>query len=392
MSGATLNGDANPNGTSTTAQFQYGPTASYGSTTPAVSLGAGGAPVAIGNGGLTGLACQTLYHFRAVATNVGGTTNGSDATFTTAACSPPTVVTGAASGIGVSGATLNGVANPNGTSTTAQFQYGPTASYGSTTPAVSLGAGGVPVAIGNGGLTGLACQTLYHFRAVATNVVGTTNGSDATFTTAACSPPTVVTGAASGIGVSGATLNGVANPNGTSTTAQFQYGPTASYGSTTPAVSLGAGGAPVAIGNGGLTGLACQTLYHFRAVATNVGGTTNGSDATFTTAACSPPTVVTGAASGIGVSGATLNGSRQSQRHIDHGAVSIRTDRELRQHDACDVPRRGRRAGGDRQRRTHGAGVPDAVPLSCRCHERWRHDERIRRDVHDGRVRTDHPR
>jgi hypothetical protein len=51
---------------------------------------------------------------------------------------------------------------------------------------------------------------------------------------------------------------------------------------------------PVAIGNGGLTGLACQTLYHFRAVAANSGGTTNGSDATFTTAACARIILLTG--------------------------------------------------------------------------------------------------
>jgi CSLREA domain-containing protein len=115
-----------------------------------------------------------------------------------------------------------------------------------------------------------------------------------TTVTVVVSPPTVVTGAASGIGASVATLNGVANPNGTSTTAQFQYGATASYGSTTPAVSLGTVSVPVAIGNGGLTGLACQTLYHFRAVATNSGGTTNGSDATFMTAACARSILLTG--------------------------------------------------------------------------------------------------
>jgi hypothetical protein len=35
-----------------------------------------------------------------------------------------------------------------------------------------------------------------------------------------------------------------------------------------------------------LTGLTCGTTYHFRAYATNASGTTNGSDATFTTSAC----------------------------------------------------------------------------------------------------------
>ena len=39
--------------------------------------------------------------------------------------------------------------------------------------------------IGGGAISGLACNTVYHFRAVATNGTGTTAGADATFTTAA---------------------------------------------------------------------------------------------------------------------------------------------------------------------------------------------------------------
>src|SRR2546428_7801616 len=144
--------------------------------------------------------------------------------FTTAACPPPTVVTAGASAIGAFGATLNGTANPNTAATTAQFEYGLTAAYGSTTPVQTMGSGNAALAIGGGSLTGLACNTLYHFRAVATNPNGTTNGSDATFTTAVCPPPTVVTGAASAIGAFGATLNGTANPNTAATTAQFRSG------------------------------------------------------------------------------------------------------------------------------------------------------------------------
>jgi CSLREA domain-containing protein len=197
---------------------------------------------------------------------------------------PPAVVTGAAGGIGAFSATLNGTANPNGASTTAQFQYGLTIGYGSTTPAQPLGSGNVAVAIGGGSITGLTCNTLYHFRAVATNAGGTTNGLDATFTTATCPPaPTVVTGTASGITARVATLNGTANPNGAATSAYFEYGLTVSYGNTTPAQNLGAGNASVVIGGGIVTGLSCNTSYHFRAVATNTTGTTNGADATFTT-------------------------------------------------------------------------------------------------------------
>lgn len=99
--------------------------------------------------------------------------------------------------------------------------------------------------------------------------------------------PAVVTGAAGSITATGAVLNGTANPNATSTTGHFQYGKTTSYGSTTSDQALGSGANAVAIGGGSISSLTCNTLYHFRAVATNPGGTTFGSDNTFTTGGCS---------------------------------------------------------------------------------------------------------
>ncbi|HEY2091188.1 MAG TPA: glycoside hydrolase family 44 protein [Thermoanaerobaculia bacterium] len=98
--------------------------------------------------------------------------------------------------------------------------------------------------------------------------------------------PTVVTGAAGTITATAATLNGTANPNATSTTGHFRYGPTTGYGTTTPDQSLGSGSNAVAVGGGSISGLTCNAVYHFQTVATNAGGTTFGSDQTFTTGAC----------------------------------------------------------------------------------------------------------
>jgi beta-lactamase superfamily II metal-dependent hydrolase len=98
-------------------------------------------------------------------------------------------------------------------------------------------------------------------------------------------PPTVVTGLATSIGVSDATLNSTVNPNGSTTTATWQYGLTTGYGNTTPVQAIGSGSNVVTIARA-ITGLACGTRYHFRATATNTGGTTNGLDGTFTTRAC----------------------------------------------------------------------------------------------------------
>jgi hypothetical protein len=102
-------------------------------------------------------------------------------------------------------------------------------------------------------------------------------------------PPTVLAPAASRITGTAATLEGQANPNGAATTARFEYGLTTSYGTPTPVQDLGTGILFVSILGGGATGLTCGTLYHFRAVAWNVGGTTNGADSTFTTGSCLPP-------------------------------------------------------------------------------------------------------
>jgi hypothetical protein len=107
--------------------------------------------------------------------------------------------------------------------------------------------------------------------------------------TYATPPPTVLTAAASDVRVTRATLNGTVNPNGTAASGFFQFGSTIAYGGSTPAVALGAGSAPVTIPGFAVSGLHCQTTYHFRAVATNAGGMANGSDATFTTAPCTAP-------------------------------------------------------------------------------------------------------
>jgi hypothetical protein len=98
--------------------------------------------------------------------------------------------------------------------------------------------------------------------------------------------PTVTTGSATGITATGATLNGTVNPNGTSTTAYFQYGTTVSYGNSTPFQSVGNGTSSLSVSDI-LAGLSPAYTYHYRIVATSSAGTTYGSDMTFTTTSSS---------------------------------------------------------------------------------------------------------
>ena len=162
-----------------------------------------------------------------------------------------------------------GQLNPHGLTTTFHFEYGLTTSYGLTTPPQNR-SGNTPQNV-SANISNLMANRVYHFRIVASNAAGTRFGADRTFTTlTATGPPVVTTNQATNVTSSSATLNGLLNPHGLSTSVNFQYGPTTSYGSTTPAQTQ----------NGNTyRNIACQhrrlnwptATYHFRIIATNMG-------------------------------------------------------------------------------------------------------------------------
>lgn len=207
----------------------------------------------------------------------------------------PFATTGPTTGITRTGATLNGTAWSNGTATSVAFEYGLTTAYGTPVAAVPptllAGAAAIPV---TAALTGLTCETTYHYRVNVANLTGSTNSADLSFTTASCviDPPKASTHEASAVSATAATLNGDVTANGDVTSVSFQYGLTTAYGFTfqaTPSqVPADAIDAPV---YAELTGLACNTLYHFRAVAVNAGGTAYGDDLRFVTEPCGPASV-----------------------------------------------------------------------------------------------------
>lgn len=201
---------------------------------------------------------------------------------------PPTVATVAASGIamnaaGVTSGNFNGNITSLGGSPVcnASFQYGLTAAYGSQTALVEKSATGLyAAAIPNNLIPGAT----YHFRANATNVDGSGNGDDASFT---LTLPTIATLAATNVhmdaGGTSAILRGSVSNMGvaTSATVHFEWGYTTAYGTTV--------GSQTASGTGTytytLTGFDPAKTVYYRFVSTNGAVVTNGAAKTVTEAA-----------------------------------------------------------------------------------------------------------
>ncbi len=204
---------------------------------------------------------------------------------------PPALETGAPTAITASSATLNGTVDPDGSEVVdCHFDYGTSTKYGASIPCESSPGSGTDPAPVTSDLSGLAGGTTYHLRIVASNAAGTAVGPDMTLATTA-GAPLAVTGAATQITASSATLHGSVNPNGGEVTGcRFELGTSPAYTTSVPCASLpGSGTTPVAVA-ASAAGLSAETTYHFRVVAENEGGTGEGEDATFTTLP-NPPAV-----------------------------------------------------------------------------------------------------
>ncbi len=288
---ATLEGTVNPGNVPVTAcEFEYGTEASYGKSAQCSQTvpfsGEASVPV---TAGLPDLEANTTYHYRLVARNANGPSYGADGTFTTPG--PPIVEFESGEAAGQTSAILRAQINPGGVETTYHFEYGPSASYGTSVPvpdgtiAAGFAEEGVSVE-----LTGLAVGATYHFRVVAVNADSGApiDGPDQTVTTIPAAQ--VSEERVSDVAAESATLKAYINPLGNDTRYYFQYGTTSCAASPS---SCAEAPSPPGIGIGSeeeyeeasahIQGLAPGTTYYYRTVASNVLGIAYGVEETFRT-------------------------------------------------------------------------------------------------------------
>ena len=117
-------------------------------------------------------------------TSRGGYVFSAQATVTVIHLTAPVAVTTPAVNIIADRAELTGTVNPGGDTTRYFFQYGLTTSYGSNTVSGQFASNNFATLPVLATVVGLKPATLYHFRLVATNSLGTNAGADLTFTTA----------------------------------------------------------------------------------------------------------------------------------------------------------------------------------------------------------------
>lgn len=239
---------------------------------------------------LSGLTANTVYYYKAYATNAGGTTYGVQQTFTTAAPPPPAITVTALNGFGST--CINTEAGPNsfiinGTNlTTANITVGPLAGY--TFAETAGGTYTASLSITQTG--GTQSKNVYvkftptAVQAYNGNIPVTGGGVTATVNVAVTgagvnTTPTVTTGAASTITTSSVVLTGTAVGNGCSplTELGFEYSGINGFadGTGTKVLSTVAFSTQV-------TGLVQGATYYYKAYAKNAGGTGYGAQQSFT--------------------------------------------------------------------------------------------------------------
>ncbi|HEY1285741.1 MAG TPA: hypothetical protein VGF04_06600 [Solirubrobacterales bacterium] len=298
---ATLNASYEGNGEATEYYFEYGTNQSYGSTTPVQSAGEPTGPEDVSQA-LGSLELETTYHYRVVMTNAVGTSKGEDQSFTT----HPAVAglaTKPATSLDQESLTLNGEFQGEGLDTKYFFQYLTQEEYEEQGERYEINEGGeisegpftkktplTDAGVTNGPTSASAeidqfnGFKTYHYRVVAENSFGVSYGQDETLVAPEPLVPDIENTEVLTVTPTTATVSTEINPNHWATIYLFEWGETVGYGTATP-FSEPIGGLknePIEVTEE-LTGLTPGSIYHFRSVAVNFRGTTEGEDLFFIT-------------------------------------------------------------------------------------------------------------
>lgn len=296
---AIVEGYVNPNGVATTVWVDAcaaGPNeAAYFPPTPEQAVGDGITQKKI-SVSLTGLFPGQTYKCRLWAKNSIGSAYGPCFSFATTAQQGIIVQTQPAQSVTPNSALLVAKSDPNGRNDVrVKFvQAGTGSGYFAPTTAQSLyadhGLQSVTKIV-----TDLNPGTRYGYCAVGWGPDGReVRGATVWFTTlasGATGPPTAITEAAQNIAWNGAELRAIISPNGLPTTYYFEackpYPDSIPAFPSTKPVDCGSSGSNLTR-YGGLTGLAPDTTYQYRVVATNSKGTVRGECVTFKTSSSTP--------------------------------------------------------------------------------------------------------
>ncbi len=279
---AVISCAVNPEAPEAHVYMEYGEFGSPMLTKTAEHIVTGSGEVKVELGGLTP---QTLERARLAVANTTSSATGEEVVFR-----EPAAVSGVGrcgvpdAAIENEGAMLHGSLEPRGAATNWRFEYGETTSYGSETKEETSESDGQVTPEPK--IAGLKPHTTYHCRLVAHDQYGTTVGPGGEFTTTGA-PILEGTQSFEKVGSVNAEAVGSFDPEGyvgkfAASSYHFEYGPTMEYGFKTPATNVPAEHGGVTA-RALLTGLQPSTEYHFRLVATDQYGTTQGPDLSFTT-------------------------------------------------------------------------------------------------------------
>ena len=177
---------------------------------------------------------------------------------------PPVISNVQASAMTTSAATISWTTDQASSS---RVEYGPTTNYGSLTPLDST-----PVTSHTVNLSGLASNTLCHYRVISANAHGTSYSADHTFTTSG--PPSILSVQATNVTATSASITWTTNAPADG---GVNYGTTTAYGSQASDPSIGI------THTVSLSGLVPNATCHYQCISTNAYGTAVSTDYTFTT-------------------------------------------------------------------------------------------------------------